>query len=342
METLYNALSAETSHVFSFDQAHRIFLSCTPEGRAESDNGISALIKALAELRSAGKVRYSINGEASILIGKHTVPREIRVTRARKPKVAKEHRQWDPRVIADALTARGERLDFIIGLDNFLKNHHETDRLVPIKARSLQIFGDEKAITTRASAELRRSGNILQNLSPFDLRCYVPNEHYFVFEAYGNESRAILIVENTETYHVMKERNLLTQQYRAVVFGAGNAFSLKAPHIETLAHELSALEALYFGDIDPPGFQIVQRASAALSGSRINLYPATDLYGECLRIGKPKLSGYGNKYAWELGFECETRSWTRDWMAAHPTLFSAIDDVISSKKRLAQEWTGLT
>lgn len=343
-DVFYKMLKAEAKNPILFEDVHRIFLSSSPGARSSNDNGISSLLLALEAMKEQGAVRYSSAVSGTIPLGRHNVPAEIRITKDKKPKVEIPARQWDSRILSEALNARGERLNFLTKLDSFLKQMPKDLPIVPIKARSLQIFGDEKALSLRAATELRRTGNILEHLTPYDLRCYVPDEHYFVYSSFAGAASSILVVENSETYHLMKERNRSTDTYRAIVYGAGNAFSVKAPHIVSLAKSLGADTLFYFGDIDAPGFQIAHKASAAIesSGSSLALLPAVELYRECVEIGIPQPSGYGTRYDWENKRDCDTRMWVQTWLDRDVPLFNQIDKIVSTQKRLAQEWIGLS
>jgi hypothetical protein len=327
--------------VIDFEDVHRVYLTVCPGVRGLPGNGVPSLLDDLGELKRLGAVRYSTKSQDSKNVGRHTVPLRVSIRKDRNPKPDRQIRQWDPRVLSETFGATAARLEFLTALDTFLKAKPKDAPLVPIKARSLHIFGDEKLLTNRCRTELRRSGNLLENLTPTDLGCYVPDEHYFVFEAFDVRSPTALVVENTETYHLMKRWNAYHGLYRAIIFGAGKAFPAKAPHLQKLAADLRTNDIRYFGDIDVPGLEIAKDAyEALLDISNITFRPSLPLYRACLDIGIGQLSGYGSRYDWENERECKVRTWAISWFD-DIRVFGDIDDLIKSRKRLAQEWTGL-
>lgn len=149
---------------------------------------------------------------------------------------------------------------------------------VPLRERSLEIFGDEKYLDSRHRNNTLFSGRLaLSSIGAF----LVP--HPLPYRAADAPGQPVLIVENHHTYWSLAEWNIHTRRYAAIIYGAGNAFCSKGHALQEVIRECCAADALYFGDLDPAGVLIPLTFNDA--GGPLVL-PDMDLYQFVLENGK--------------------------------------------------------
>lgn len=151
-------------------------------------------------------------------------------------------------------------LAMLQAVNRFLRDGGADRPLVPAEERSLELFGDEKAITNRIGGQtLWRSGRLELQL----LRC-VPSRAPFAYERVGDGTR-LLVVENQATFATC--RDLLRAQtghpYAAVAFGGGWSVGPTIGYVTELPFAVTAAD--YFGDLDVDGLEM---AGACLAGVR--------------------------------------------------------------------------
>jgi Uncharacterized protein conserved in bacteria C-term(DUF2220) len=143
-------------------------------------------------------------------------------------------------------------------LNDFLKRDLGECPLVPIKERSLGIFGDEKRLDTlvRGSALFGEG-----RLTPEMLHCFIVPEP-LPWTPGPDPAGPILIIENAATWHSYCRWNAERKYFSAVIYGCGNRF---LDGIRSMNDIFSALggprRVLYFGDLDPQGLFIPKAAS---------------------------------------------------------------------------------
>ena len=197
---------------------------------------------------------------------------------------------------------------------------------VPIKERSLQIFGDEKRLDSlvRGSALFGED-----RLTPEKLRCFLVPEP-LPWTPGLNPAGPIIIIENAATWHSYCHWNAERKLFSAVVYGCGNRF---VDGIRSLTDIFAALggprRVLYFGDLDPQGLLIPQEASARAQAAGLpEVEPHLWSYRHLLELGE------GRGQPWEGEPPPSTLC---DWLGdlAEPTR-----QLIGSGHRLAQEFVG--
>ncbi|MEW5744417.1 MAG: hypothetical protein AB1805_03110 [Nitrospirota bacterium] len=148
---------------------------------------------------------------------------------------------------------------------------------VPLRERSLEIFGDEKYLDLRVRDNALFSGRLpLAVIGAF----MVP--HPLPYRAAIAPGKPLLVVENHHTYWSLAEWNLQVCRYAAIVYGAGKAFCSSGQALHEIIRECHGDGALYFGDLDPAGIMIPLRFNAS---SEFPVHPATDLYQFALERG---------------------------------------------------------
>lgn len=210
-------------------------------------------------------------------------------------------------------------------LNHFLKERRQSMEIVPIKERSLQIFGDEKRLDVLLSSSLFRPDRL-------DLTRHLGCKIIGVPLAWkrGPVTAAaypIIIVENAATWHSYCRWNAKRSLFSAVVYGDGNRVVDGVQYLVDIFDEIGGKRRIfYFGDLDPQGVLIPQEASGR--GQLIGLpvfEPHAWSYRELLRFGADQ----GQLY------ECELPSTTLcDWLGDSA---DAARILFASGKRLAQE-----
>ncbi len=233
---------------------------------------------------------------------------------------------WEPelRTIAQArvTTNSGD----LVRMNDFFKNGGRTRPVVPIKERSLEIFGDEKRLDDlRLSALFRPDRLALE-----DFRCQIVGEP-FGWKRGPRDTGRIVVLENAATWHSYCRWNAERRFFSAVVYGCGNRFRDNIPLLADILGELSApQEVYYFGDLDCQGLRIPVEAS--LKAVKLGL-PAI----------RPDLWSYQQLLALGQGREGEAEPSDApglpelSWLGQ---LAKPVEKLLLSNKRLAQECVG--
>jgi hypothetical protein len=183
---------------------------------------------------------------------------------------------WRPE-LAWVLSARlsGTQVTQLQAVNAWLRDHgHETDEL-PMRERSLQVLGHEKALERLLGTGVFAPGRLtLELLRTFRTHPPLPNVKV-------GDGPVMLVAENDDTFH-----SLLTVLSGSpgvvgrVAWGAGGAFEASVrstgdlPGIERVA---------YFGDLDADGLRIPLNAAGTAAALTLPpVRPATALYRRLL------------------------------------------------------------
>jgi hypothetical protein len=150
---------------------------------------------------------------------------------------------------------------------------------VPVQERSLQLFGDEKRLGKLAGQRLFEPGRLTLSM----LRCR--EVHPPFVHARISDRPVLLVLENSATYDTLCRLLDGTGPVGAVAYGAGKHFILSV----AAAGQLNPVPGriLYFGDIDPDGLMIPERASETAAAHGLPpVEPAGALYA-LLLAGQP-------------------------------------------------------
>jgi hypothetical protein len=213
-------------------------------------------------------------------------------------------------------------------LNDFLKSVAFECDLVPIKERSLQIFGDEKRLDSLLATSLFRSERLDIRR---DLRCEVVGESLSWKRGPSEAAQQpLIIIENAATWHSYCRWNAKKKFFSAVVYGGGNRFVDGVRYLDDIFAELGGpRRTFYFGDLDPQGLLIPQEASARSQAAGL---PAVEAhvwsYRQLLTLG----SGRGQPWEGE-----PPSSTLCDWLGE---LAEPARRLFASGQRLAQEHVG--
>jgi len=166
-------------------------------------------------------------------------------------------------------------------LNSFLKEGGRSKLLVPIKERSLDIFGDEKRLD-----ELYRGSVLFDEgrLTLLSLRCFVVPEPLPWIRG-PDSTKPLIVLENVATWDSYRRWNEQHSLFGAVVYGGGDRFREGVLYLATVFNELNgAREVFYFGDLDDAGLRIPRCASdRAVAAGLPPIQPHLWSYRELLR-----------------------------------------------------------
>jgi len=215
-------------------------------------------------------------------------------------------------------------------LNDFIKDGACNREIVPIKERSLQLFGDEKRLDALLVSALFREGRLDER---HDLRCEVIGVPLGWKRGPSTAAaQPILVIENAATWHSYSCWNVERGLFSAVVYGDGNRFVEGIRHLQDIFQELGGLRRVfYFGDLDAAGLQIPQRASAKAAVHTLpRVEPHLPSYRWLLELGR------GKGVVWEAGVEARREDC--EWLGE---LSGEAWEILAAGQRLAQEHVSL-
>jgi hypothetical protein len=158
----------------------------------------------------------------------------------------------------------------LLKIQEFFAHGGRTKPLVPIKERSLDIFGDEKRLDQlyRNSALFGDGRLTLKNLG-----CFVVSEPLPWTPGPATEG-PLLVVENAATWHTFCRWNAECKIFSAIIYGCGNRFMDGTDSLREILRTLGgSRRVFYFGDLDPQGLHIPQEASFRAQSDAADLPP---------------------------------------------------------------------
>jgi hypothetical protein len=162
--------------------------------------------------------------------------------------------------------------------------HDSRDHLVvPSRERSLEVFGDEKALDRLVGTALFGPGRLSLEL----LRCRRVAPRLYCESA--GDGDLLLVVENSDTFDslltVLRDRG--DHRVGLVGWGAGTGFEASVLSIARIDRALTGVR--YFGDLDENGLRVPANAAALAASVGLPLVrPAVGLYGVMFRQGTPQ------------------------------------------------------
>lgn len=200
-------------------------------------------------------------------------------------------------------------------------------RVVPSRERSLEVFGDEKALDRLAGTALFSPGRLSLDL----LRCRrVAPRLYCEFSGDGD---VLLVVENSDTFDslltVLRDRG--DHRVGLVGWGAGTGFEASVLSIARVDRAIT--EVRYFGDLDENGLRVPANAAALAARTGLPpVRPAAGLYGVMFRRGVPQPG--------QRKLSSEAAADLASWLG--PDHHAQAVQLLVTGERLAQEAVGLS
>ena len=152
---------------------------------------------------------------------------------------------------------------------------------VPLRERSLELLGDEKALDALTGTTLFGPGRLTLEL----LRTYRVTLPLHATSVGPGE--VLLVVENSDTFDSL--RRALSQapgRVAALAWGAGAGFESSVLSVASMGPAIR--EIRYFGDLDAAGLRIPAAASRLAQQEGLPaVQPATALYTALLAVGRP-------------------------------------------------------
>ncbi len=215
----------------------------------------------------------------------------------------------------------------LLRLNEFFRQGGTSKPVVPIKERSLQIFGDEKRLDALLVTSLLRSDRLTLDR----LRAELIGEPMGWRRGPVKASDCpLLVIENAATWHSYCRWNAERSLFSAVVYGKGFQSAASVQYLADIFTELGGTRGVvYFGDLDPPGLQIPAQASAYAQARGLPpIAPHYWSYRQLLEVGRGQ----------ETDWEGEPGSLSDvEWLAE---LTGPVWDLFARQKRLAQEHIG--
>lgn len=233
---------------------------------------------------------------------------------------------WSPELSFLANTKKRSDSPWI-AVDAWLKkNRGKQLNKKPLRERSLDIFGDEKALDALVATTAFKNG-----LITFDtLGCfYVPEPIPWVPGPIGSESKCGVCVENATTYDTLCRFNKEAGLWGFVAYGRGNNFVSMTDGVVQVLESYGHKRIMYFGDADHEGIEIAARGVKRLAEFGIRIELDSRLYTILIESGAEASAKSGGELSQEA---------TALVMKAG---LQPLIEVFRRHKRIAQEWVGL-
>lgn len=256
VEALYDAAVA-------FDRS----LATAPTARGDLREALDELAAAALVVLPSAPRHFDTRDVPPLPLWVRRPPRE-RVVRE-----TREVRVWPAALEAAGRTAsREDEISLLERVAAFLRDGGTSRPTVPMRERSLELFGDEKRLDRLVTTRLFTSGALTLDL----LRCHsvpIPFVSQWVPGAVDRKGTALLIAENHHTYASLLEvtRHSATAggPGRHVGYGTGGQFPSAVLSVPLLVPTPDRIA--YFGDVDLKGLQI---PAAANTNARLAGLPA--------------------------------------------------------------------
>lgn len=285
-----------------------------------------ALMAVLDELRKNGLVEFP---KSNMLWDKGALPYlPAWVNKLQPKKQAKDVARviWSPELafLAEQVIRQDSPW---VKVDAWLKRcRGKRLELKPIRERSLDIFGDEKALDRVVGLIPFKEGQInLKTLGCF----YVPEPIPWRPGPPGSSKFSGLCVENATTFDTLCRFNSEVGYWAFVAYGRGNQFVSMTDGLVSVVKEYGHDRVQYFGDADLEGIEIAARGAKRLLELGVSLELDHRLYNLLVKFGHivpSKTGGEVSEDAAKLLTKAELNS---------------LADMFIHDQRIAQEWAGL-
>jgi hypothetical protein len=212
-------------------------------------------------------------------------------------------------------------------LDEYIQAKFSRAIQLPIKERSIQIFGDEKRLD-----ELYRGSLLFKegHLDLDDLDCYLVPEPLAWIRG-KRPNGPIVVLENAATWDSFRRWDTMSPRYSAIVYGGGDRFRECARRMDEIFEEVGGLrETFYFGDLDAAGLRIPRiAADIFLSLGWPRLKPDLESYSKLIALSAtvPDLKRWNGL--------AKPAQKDIDWLEP---LGAQAEPLILKYGRIAQEW----
>lgn len=208
----------------------------------------------LEALESAGVIVLPVSMSAWDRSISPALPRSVSVTALpSKEGAALPVTAWVPELAFAASERHPATLQALQAINRWMKqNRGRSLPMVPVSERSLEIFGNEKRLDGLRDGESLFGGRL--RLADLSCRRVSP---LLMWHPGRSAVPIILVVENAAAFESFRRFNEQAELWRAIVWGAGNAFRRNHAGLAEIFATTGAEQAVYFGDLDPKGVEII-------------------------------------------------------------------------------------
>lgn len=293
-DSFYNQLAGTGRIQVKFSQVREAYLQVHPEHHSSPDLD-QQVTKAVDALVEQGRIELPSASRRSNWSGlRQSIPSFIVVPSNRKQSNAVAPvRAWHPKVAP--LVTGNQKINHPAALSRlgqlsrwFAKTEGQQLMTIPLRERSLEIFGDEKAMDGKKSGMMYVVGEhalTFEDIAAF----YVPPP--IPWEApdgsFGElNGRPILFIENSNTFYSFARWNRQQKVYAAVAYAKGNQISASISDLSWIDERFPDSPLQYFGDLDREGISIMQRMNNTLAQNQLlPIRPARQLYWYLINHG---------------------------------------------------------
>lgn len=254
-----------------------LWLDAYPEQVATPDRD-QQLLAALALAQTQGVLR--LPGPAGFeKLGNPPMPKSVTLVREERRPQAIDYGavSWLPEMGFWPNLSPGEQATAFM-INEWLIRRRGRFMQVPLRERSLDIFGDEKFLDSRA-----RNGALFNGRMPLSAIGAMRVEHPLAYRPADAMGLPVLVVENHHTFWSLGEWNEQAKRYSAIVYGGGNTICASGLALVEVMREREARRAEYFGDIDPEGLSIPLKFNRL---HQLQLSPGIGFYQMLLEVGR--------------------------------------------------------
>lgn len=314
MSEFFKKLDASKRKRVPLDEVKRVYYSLYPEVQ-NSPERQALLLQALRDLASQRLLTLPAPGSWE-KVGSPPLPTWVALVREAQVTDTSGYSEvpWVPE-LGFWPKLKPMQLADAKAINDFLLRRRDSLTPVPIKERSLEIFGDEKRLDALRKGTSLFIGRLpLTALGTFVVPLPLP------YRQASTPGKPLLVVENHNSFWSFGEWNQTAKRYSAVVYGAGEAFRSTGQALGQVLLEVGGLGAEYLGDLDPKGVGIPLDFNRESDAQGLQVRPALDLYRWLLAHGrtreKPECRGLAaeSATAWlgpELG-ETLTELWAQE------------------------------
>lgn len=278
MSSFASALQASPKKRVPLADLKGLFFGANPH-LANATNRDALLFQELADLAAQGAL--SLPAAASYeRFGNPPLPLFATLSKpAPMPAVDYSREPWLP-VMGFWPELKSNQLPVALRINEWLRGHPGPLMQVPLKERSLEIFGDEKRLDALRTGQALFGGRLqLKALGAFHVAPPVP------YRTANSPGKPVLVVENHNTFWSFGEWNTRVKRYSAVAYGAGNGFSGAAEGLAVALRETGGTSVEYLGDLDPKGMRIPLDFNKAGAEFGLSVAPAHDFYAWLIAHG---------------------------------------------------------
>lgn len=297
-------------------QLKQLYFELFPEVRNHPERG-AMLLQELQALADSGAIALPARASWE-KVGHPALPRWVTLVRERNALPLEDFSKvpWVPELgfwpeLKPAQLASAKLIN-----DYLLRRRGGVVR-VPVKERSLEIFGDEKRLDAMRVGTMLFGGRLsLEVLGAFIVPLPLP------YRAALAPGQPVLVVENHNSYWSFGEWNQRALRYSAVVYGAGEAFRSTGAALGQVLREVDGTSALYLGDLDPKGIGIPLDFNRCAAADEPKVAPALEGYewllahgvqrerSECAILSpQPALEWLGERVGQELANVWQAGRW---------------------------------